>query len=177
MKKPKEDASLLQQPNSMEADIDFSDPELMDAMEIFNNMSPEEMQEAMVGLLEVLGDDPEMLAAIQELQKEIEMMKSSGEYDGEKLQGMIEDDELAAATQDALDMLGSANDWEAIWEMQEVILEGVLESGQLSAQDAALYKSDVSAWETELKFIWTELQKQAQLQKQFQQKDQSQEEL
>ena len=155
----------------MEADDDFNDPELMEAMEIFNAMSPEDMQEAMLGLLEAVGDDPEMLAAIQEVQKEIEMMKASGENDAGNLQDLIEDDGLAAASQDALDMLGS-KDWESMWEMQEEILQGVLESGKLSAEDAALYKSDVSAWEKELKFIWNELQNQAQLQRQSQQKEQ-----
>jgi hypothetical protein len=167
------------QQKSMQADVDFSDPELEDTMEIFNAMSPEEMQEPMVGLLDVLCDDPEVLAAIQELQKELETMKASGvEYNDEKLQDMIADDELlAAATQDFLDMVESATDWEPIWEMQEVILQSVLESGQLSAQDAALDKSDLSASEKELKFIWKELQNQDQLQKQFQQKEQQQEEL
>ncbi len=67
-------------------------------------------------------------------------------------------------------MIESGNDWESNWEMREVILQSVLESGQLSAQDAALYKSDLSAWEKELKFIWKELQNQDQLQNQFQQK-------
>ena len=155
----------------MEADDDFNDPELMEAMEIFNAMSPEDMQEAMLGLLEAVGDDPEMLAAIQEVQKEIEMMKASGENDAGNLQDLIEDDGLAAASQDALDMLGS-KDWESMWEMQEEILQGVLESDKLSAEEAALYKSDVSAWEKELKFIWNELQNQAQLQRQSQQKEQ-----
>jgi hypothetical protein len=177
VKKAQEDAPQQQQQQhkSMEADVDFSDPELMDAMEIFSAMSPGEMEEAMVELLDVLGDDPDMLLAIQEIQKELETMKASGEYDTGKLEDMIADDELAAATQDALDMLGSITDWESIWEMQEVILQGVLESGQLSVKDAALYKSDKSAWEEELKFIWNELQNQAQLQKQFQQNEQQEE--
>jgi hypothetical protein len=174
--KPKEDTP---QQKSMQADVNFNDPKLNDAMEIFNAMSPEEMQEAMIGSLDVLGDDPEMLAAIQELQKELETMKASGvEYNDEKLQDMIADDELlAAATQDFLDMVEIGTDWEPIWEMQEVILQSVLESGQLSAQDAALYKSDLSAWEKELKFIWKELQNQDQLQNQILKKEQQQEEL
>jgi hypothetical protein len=174
VKKPKEDPP---EQKSLQADVDFSDPELEDAMEIFNAMSPDEMQAAMIELLDVLGDDPEMLAAVQELQKEIETMKASGVESYSKLEDMIEDDELAAATQDFLDMLEGGTDWESIWEMQEVILQSVLESGQLSAQDAALYKSDLPAWEKELKFIWKELQDQDQLQKQFQQKEQQQEEL
>ncbi len=40
-----------------------------------------------------------MLAAIQDLQEDLETMETSGvEYNDEKLQDMIEDDELAAAT-------------------------------------------------------------------------------
>jgi hypothetical protein len=183
VKKPKEDApqqqqqqQRQQQSKSMEADVDFSDPELMEAMDIFAGMSKEEMQETLAELMDILGDDPETLAAIQELQKELETMQASGEYDGfagEKLEdSMVTEDELAAATQDALHMLGGATDWDGIWEMQEVILQGVLESGQLSAEDAALYKNDLSEWEKELQFIWTELQNQAQLQKEFQKEQQ-----
>jgi hypothetical protein len=137
-------------------------------------MSKEEMQETLVELMDILGGDPETLAAIQELQKELETMQASGEYGfaGEKLEDMVTEDELAAATQDALHMLGGATDWDGIWEMQEVILQGVLESGQLSAENAALYKNYLSEWEKELQFIWTELQNQAQLQKEFQKEQQ-----
>ena len=45
--------------------------------------------------------------------------------------------------------------------MQDVILEAVLESGKLSPEDAATYKTDINAWEKELKFIYDELQRQA----------------
>ncbi|CAB9518984.1 expressed unknown protein [Seminavis robusta] len=135
-----------------------NDPELLAAMEIFAGMSPEEMEETMKELTQMLGDDPETLSAIRDVMKEIPNLKTSDIQSS--LKEMVSEDEVAAATQDALKLLGKSN-WETIWEKQDLILEAVIQSGQLSANDAALYKSDKDAWEKELRFIWNELQKQA----------------
>ena len=134
------------------------DPELLAAMEIFAGMSPEEMEETMAELVEMLGDDPETLAAIKEVMKEIPKMKAADVQSS--LQQMVSDDEVAAATAEALKMLQQA-DWDTIWEKRDVILGAVIQSGKISAEDAAMFKTDNKAWENELRFIWNELQKQA----------------
>jgi hypothetical protein len=138
--------------------IDFEDPALLAAMEIFAGMSPEEMEETMQELVGLLGDDAETLAAMKEVMDEIQNLEASDTQSS--LKQMIADDEIAAATQDALKMLHKT-DWETIWERKDDILEAVIQSGQIEADDAALFKSDKEAWEKELKFIWSELQRQA----------------
>ena len=141
-----------------ELDIDLNDPELLAAMEMFAGMSPEETEETMKELVGMLGDDPETLAAIEEVMKEIPNMKANDVQSS--LKQMVSEDEVAAATQDALKLLGKSN-WETIWEKQDLILDAVIQSDQINAEDTALFKSDNAAWEKELRFIWNELQKQA----------------
>jgi hypothetical protein len=136
------------------------DHELLAALEIFGGMSPEEMIETVTQMMSVIGDDPETQAELKKILELLPMIQS----DSTLLQ-MAKDDEVAAATNDALRMIGDS-DWDTVWEMQDVILEAVLESGQLSADDAASFKTDEAAWKEELKFIYDELQKQATLRKQ-----------
>ncbi|KAL3936244.1 MAG: hypothetical protein SGBAC_008402 [Bacillariaceae sp.] len=120
-------------------------------------MSPEEMEETILELIQMVGnDDPETKAELEVLLNElIPQIKSQS-----NLNQMAQDDELAVATQDALRMLKGSN-WDEIWGKQDIILEGVLASGQLSPEDAALYRSDEKAWKEQLKFIWDQLQQQA----------------
>lgn len=134
------------------------DQELLDALEIFQGMSPEEMEETIVELLQHIGDDdPDTKAELETLLTEVlPQLKFQS-----NLKEMTEDDELAAATQDALRLLSGATSWDDIWEKQDVILEGVIASGQLTPEDVALFKSDENEWKAQLKFIWDELQKQA----------------
>lgn len=138
--------------------LDFeNDPELVEALQIFAGMSEEEMEETMRDLIALLGDDPETLAAIQQVLDEIPNMKHSEIQSS--LKDMVAQDEIAAATEDALHMLASA-EWNQIWEKQALILEAVIESGNISEEDAQRYKSDVIIWEHDLKQIWSELQQQ-----------------
>ena len=140
------------------------DQELLNAMEIFAGMSPTEMEETVRQLMDTLGmDDPETLAELNKILELIPQMKAD-DRGGSNLQQMAQDDELAVATEDALRLLGNSN-WDEIWDKQDVILEAVLASGQLSPEDAARFKTDESAWKKELRFIWDELQKQAKQQK------------
>lgn len=133
------------------------DKELLDALEIFQGMSPEEMEETILDLMEQMGDDdPESKAVLVSLLNDLlPDLKSQS-----NLKEMAEDDEVAAATQEALRLLSGSN-WDDLWEKQEFILEGVLASGQLHPDDEALYKSDPTAWKEQLRLIWDELQKQA----------------
>lgn len=145
--------------NEMEDEgIEFDDPELLEAIEMFAGMSPEEMEETMQELIGMLGEDPETLAAIEEVMKEIPDMKA-GDIQS-SLNQMVSENEVATATKDALRLLGTS-DWETIWEKQSLILDAVIQSGKMNAEDNALFKSDKVAWEKELRFIWNELQTQA----------------
>lgn len=131
-------------------------------MEAFALMSPEEAEEAFAEVIEMLGedkDDPEMLEAIQEVMREMESMNSGADVKA-RLSSMTLEEEIAEATEMALGMIDSA-EWEVIYNKREDILNSVIASGKISAEDAALYKSDASAWEKELKYIWDELQTQA----------------
>jgi hypothetical protein len=101
-------------------------------------------------------DDPETKAELELILNELlPQIKSQSNLDQ-----MVQDDELAVATQDALRSLQGSN-WDEIWAKQDVILEGVLASGQLTQESAALFRSDDEAWKEELKFIWDQLQQQA----------------
>ena len=131
-------------------------------MEAFALMSPEEAQEAFAEVLEMLGedkDDPEMLEAIQEVMREMESM-NTGDDVKYRLSSMTMEEEVAQATEVALEMI-SISEWDSIYNKREDILDSVIASGKMSAEDAALYKSDAAAWEKELKHIWEELQSQA----------------
>ena len=142
--------------------IDLDDPELVEAMEAFALMSPEEAEEAFAEVIEMLGedkDDPEMLEAIQEVMREMESMNSGADVKA-RLSSMTLEEEIAEATEMALEMI-STSEWEVIYNKRENILDSVIASGKVSAEDAALYKSDAAAWEEELKYIWDELQNQA----------------
>lgn len=125
-------------------------------------MSPEEAQEAFAEVLEMMGedkDDPEMLEAIQEVMREMENM-NTGDDVKYRLSSMTMEEEVAQATEVALEMI-STSEWDVIYNKREDILDSVIASGKMSAEDAALYKSDAAAWEKELKYIWDELQSQA----------------
>lgn len=141
-----------------EEDIDFDDPELLEAIEMLAGMSPEEMDETMKELLDMMGDDPETVAAIEGVFRDLPNMVEKDIQSS--LLKMMLNDGVAAATQDALQLVG-ASDWDTIWNKKDVILEAVIQSGKMSAEDAVLFKSDTAAWEKELRFIWHELQTQA----------------
>jgi hypothetical protein len=136
----------------------MNDPELIDVVQMFANMSPEEMVEAMKDLQEMLGDDPEMLAAIEQVMEEIPKMKP--EDIKSNLMEIIAEDEVQAATYTALQMLqDTENAWETVWEKRDEILKAVLESGEVAPMDAARFQADPKEWEATLKSIWEDLQK------------------
>ena len=144
--------------SAADANIDLNDPRLIEAMEMFGNMSPEEMKETMAELRAMLGDDPETIEAINQVMNEISTMDKS-QIEG-SLKDMVEQDEIRVAMKDALEMLKDGQ-WDVIWEHRMLIRDAVIDSGKISPDDAAKFKTDDVAWEKELKFIWNELQKQA----------------
>jgi hypothetical protein len=65
---------------------------------------------------------------------------------------------------DTLEMLAQADEstWDTILEQKDIVLEAVIESGQINNDsDTERFRTDPAAWEAELKFIWSELRKQA----------------
>jgi hypothetical protein len=146
--------------NQNEPLINLQDPELINAMEIFANMNPEEMEETMEAVKQMLGDDPEVIDAVDAVLKEIQKTKSAT-YVKTSLKDLIEEDEVAVATNDALKLLGKADAWETVWEKRQEILEAVVKSGQISSQDALRFQNDAAAWEAELQHIWSELEKES----------------
>ena len=138
--------------------LDIDDPRLVEAMEMFANMSPEEMMETMKELQGMLGGDAETVEAINQVMKEIQTMDVNDIQ--HSLKDMVQEDELNVAMYDALQMLKDGQ-WDTIWEHRNLIRDAVIDSGKISPHDAARFQTDQVAWETELKYIWKELQKQA----------------
>jgi hypothetical protein len=126
-------------------------------MEEFALMSEEEMEDAFAEVIEMLGDDAEAIAKMQKVKEEVRSMNADVES---KYETIVLEDELVKATKAALDVL-SKSDWSTIYEKRASILESIINSGKVSSEDVAVFKSDPEAWERELEDIWDELQKQA----------------
>jgi len=143
-------------------DIDFTDPELLEAIQMFSEMSLDEIKE-------IFGDDPEALKEIEKVMEEISKLDPS-EIE-ESMKALMEEELIASAMTDTLEMLaGTAadadadtatdtdeQDWDKILENKDVILEAVIASGSMSEEDIALFLKDGDAWEEELSGIWNEL--------------------
>lgn len=139
-------------------DIDFTDPELLEAIQMFSEMSLDEIKE-------IFGDDPEALKEIEKVMEEISKLDPS-EIE-ESMKALMEEELIASAMTDTLEMLAAADadaatdtdeqDWDKILENKDVILEAVIASGSMSEEDIALFLKDGDAWEEELSGIWNEL--------------------
>lgn len=146
---------------SQEDKIDFSDPELLEAIQTLAHLSPEEMMETIEELKEVFSDDPETLKEIEEVMLEITKLDAS-EID-RSLKDLAEDDMVAFAMSETLDLLKAAdeNDWKNILDNKDAILETVIASNVMSEEEIAHFLNDPGAWENELEQIWNELKLQA----------------
>ena len=130
--------------------------ELLDVMEQFALMSDGEMEEAFSEVVDMLGDDdPEMLEAVREIKEALKSSDESVESTPltESMATSIEK-EIAEATDIALELISKSDDWESIHSKRDGILNSLIATGTVSAEDAALYKSDDGAWEKELRLIW-----------------------
>jgi len=139
----------------------LKDPDLVAALELFIGMSPDERKDTIQGLKASVGDDPQRLAEMEELLDklsalDVEQLENSPGGTHSSIQQMIQDDEVATAKRDARKMLDGTT-WEFFWENQEAILESTIASGQLSPEDAALFKTDEGAWKEKLRFIFDDL--------------------
>ena len=151
--------------------VDLSDEELMEVMEQFALMSEEERDEAFQEVVQMLGgdDDPEMIAAVQEIMNAVKSMDNDGTFisssssyipGSSSSRMVVSDEELAKATGIALEMIFKS-DWSVIYNKRNEILDSLISSGKISVEDGTIYKSDNASWEKVLKSIWEELQSQA----------------
>lgn len=141
----------------------LNDPEVLAAMEIFMGMAPEERASTIKGLMEAVGDDPQKRAEMELIVSTLpaldeETLKNSPAGVHSSLKQMIQDDEFAKAKNDARQQLDGVS-WEFFVENQAAILDATIQSGQLSAEDAARFKTDDEAWMEQLRVIWEDVAK------------------
>lgn len=138
----------------------LTNPELLQAMEIFMQMSSEERQEVILGLMETVGDDPkkrkEMELLISKLPQVEQEQLLKNPKAAHSLQELIQDDEFAKAKHNAKQMLDGMS-WEDFWAIQDQVLESVIAGGQISVEDAALFRTDEEAWKKQLRIIYDDL--------------------
>jgi len=147
--------------NDNNMDIINADQELDEAIQMFASMSPEEMMETMEELREMFGNDPETMKEVEEIMKEIAELEPA-EME-ERFKELVDEEMAVKAMDDTMDMLKNADegDWNNILEKKEQILEVVIQSGVMDAEEVRLFRTDPDAWEEELKIIWEELKNQA----------------
>ena len=141
----------------------LKDPEVLAAMEIFMGMAPDERASTIKGLMEAVGDDPQKRAEMELIISKLpaldeETLKNSPAGVHSSLKQMIQDDEFARAQRDARQQLDGVS-WEFFVENRAAILDATIQSGQLSAEDAARFKTDDEAWMEQLRVIWEDVAK------------------
>ena len=141
----------------------LNDPEVLAAMEIFMGMAPEERASTIKGLMDAVGDDPQKRAEMEFIISKLpaldeETLKNSPAGVHSSLKQMIQDDEFAKAQRDARQQLDGVS-WEFFVENRAAILDATIQSGRLSAEDAARFKTDDEAWMEQLRVIWEDVAK------------------
>lgn len=143
--------------------VDLSEEDLMEVMAEFASMSEEEMEEAFAEVIAMVGgeDDPDILASVAELKEAVKTMDKSAVKDlmteaTDSLNEAVEV-KIVEAADSSLEMLASA-DWDLVYNKRGDILASLIAHGKVTSQEAAVYKSDDTAWEKELRFIWDGLQ-------------------
>uniref|UniRef100_A0A7R9ZIJ0 Calmodulin n=1 Tax=Craspedostauros australis TaxID=1486917 RepID=A0A7R9ZIJ0_9STRA len=139
----------------------MQDPELAEAMEMFAQMSPQEMKELMGEMVGILGDDPSTIQAMQEVMEDLSQMQP-GDFEA-ALQEMIDDRYVSQALDETLMELAGADEemLQTILAKADLVLESVIQSGQLTDEEILQFKADPDLWKAELKAIWSDLQEQA----------------
>lgn len=142
-------------------DASVEDAELDQAIQMFASMSPEEMQETIAEMTELLGDDPESIETLNEIMLEISKMDATDAAD--RLNELVQEEDVALAMADMTELLQNVdeNTWEKILSKKDLILESLITNESLSQEDIDLFKGNPKAWEDELKAIWGELQNEA----------------
>mmetsp|Transcript_4638 Transcript_4638/g.12950 ORF Transcript_4638/g.12950 Transcript_4638/m.12950 type:complete len:197 (-) Transcript_4638:2514-3104(-) len=143
-----------------------NDPELAEAMEIFAYMSNAERTEAMQELKELIGadatNDPEAMKLFEQLFNEVGKMKEvNGDGTSSSLQELVAEDERVARVEDVMHALRQAGPAEfetKVLARKEAILEAIVEAGQMTDEQAQIYRNDGAAWQDMLTAIWKDLQ-------------------
>lgn len=154
-----DDAIILK---SNELLLEENDPELLEAFQIFAEMSPQELMETTLELRDMFSNDPQALEEVEQVMKEI--YKINRNMAAEKT---VEDQEhpdlFSMVMSDTLEMLRNAKeeDWALVLEHKDAILKAVIHSGFMAEEEAEVYRKDAGAWEEQLRIIWEELKKQA----------------
>jgi propanediol dehydratase small subunit len=144
--------------------LEDNDPELLEAFQIFAEMSPQELMETTLELRDMFSNDPQALEEVEQVMKEI--YKINRNMAAEKT---VEDQEhpdlFSMIMSDTLEMLRNAKeeDWALVLEHKDAILKAVILSGFMAEEEAEVYRKDAGAWEEQLMIIWEELKKQASL--------------
>ena len=133
------------------------------------NMSPQEREETILGLLEAVGDDPKKRAEMELIIAQLpamedEKQRAQNRYGAKvvsNLKHMVQEDEIAKARETAQNHMPSS--WEFFVENQEAILEATIASGQLSDEEVELFKSDKKIWLQTLRKIWEDTSKKQEL--------------
>uniref|UniRef100_A0A7S2S136 Calmodulin n=1 Tax=Eucampia antarctica TaxID=49252 RepID=A0A7S2S136_9STRA len=139
----------------------FDDPEMAEAMQMFTDMSPDEMRKTMEVMLGNLDDDPETQKALETAMDELSKMNA--EEIEQAFSEILEEEQRANDISDTINLLAQLeqSSWDEIMSAKDLILDAVIESGQMSQDDIDTYKNDPSAWEKELQFLWKELKNEA----------------
>jgi hypothetical protein len=137
--------------------LDMNDPELLEAIQMFADMSPEEMMETMEELKEMFSNDPETLREIEEVI--LELSKLDADDIEQQLRELMEEEDIAKSMAETMELLQNADqsDWKRILENKDAILEAVIATGAISEEEIAEYQRNPDAWERELLLIWEEL--------------------
>ncbi len=140
-------------------DVDFhNDPELKAAIQNFADMSPEEMKETILALMEDIdSNDVETLKELDSILEELS--KLDAEEIEEDLYSIMEEEAVAKSMAETMALLQQSGDdaWEKIISKKDLILDVVTQSGVMSEDEITLFQNNPSAWEEELKEIWNEM--------------------
>lgn len=145
----------------------MNDQEIREAVEFLAGMGAEEMAETMQEVAAMLGDgdeaDPETAAALREAMAEVSKMSAEDIRASLGKMAAPSEDMLSDSISEALRMLADADQGvlDTVLERKDLILEAVVQSGEMTEADAEKFRKNPAEWEDELKGIWGELKRQA----------------
>lgn len=122
-------------------------------MALLADMSQDDLDVVLKGIGEMMGDDPETIAAIQGILGDI----VSTEDPVKSLSEILDREDFEKAITENLDWVNDS-DWLKVYQKRHEILEAVIATGELPPEEALRFMEDPSAWETELKKVWDSLQ-------------------
>ena len=144
------------------------DPSLEDALNLLEGMDMKDMSEVVQQLIEVLmesgEDDPETLEELESLLQLTEGLKDLDDldelFDQAAIDEAIRDDEMVIAAEQAIH-LHQLTTWEQVWANQDKLLQALIASGTLDAEDEALFQESEEDWRDNLEFIWGFMERKA----------------